>query len=145
MFSGSVEERLRRFLLLLAVTVFLAATVELVLEDHTKEALQFIPFGLCALALVALGAALLRPGRGTLRALRVAMVVVTLGGMFGAGIHLWENYQFAHDIRPNGALLDIAVATLKGAAPLLAPGVLIFGALIALLATYYHPGLKRRA
>ena len=108
-----VEDRLRRFLLVLAILVFLATLAELVLEEHTKEALQFIPFGLCALGLIAVGWALLRPERRTMLALRWAMLVVMLGGMFGAGIHLFENFQFEQEVFPNAPVGDLLIATLK--------------------------------
>ncbi len=71
------------------------------------------------------------------------MVIVGLGGLTGMSIHMLENFSFERDIRPNAALLDTLVATLKGAAPLLAPGVLVFAAMIALAATYYHPALEK--
>ncbi|MBI1259958.1 MAG: hypothetical protein GC204_21020 [Chloroflexi bacterium] len=141
--NETVEGRLRRFLLLLTITVFLATLVELILEEHTKETLQFIPFFLCALGLIAVTAALLRPQRKTLLVLRVSMIIVALGGVVGVATHLLNNYEFEQEIRPTAALADLIVATLKGANPLLAPGVLIFGALIALLATYGHPALAK--
>jgi hypothetical protein len=75
--------------------------------------------------------------------LRIAMVIVGLGGMIGMGIHMLENFTFEQDIRPNEALIDTLVATLKGAAPFLAPGVLVFAAIVALAATYYHPALGK--
>ena len=42
---------------------------------------------------------------------------------------------------PNAALMDAVLNGLKGASPLLAPGTLIFAALLALIATYRHPAL----
>src|SRR4051812_19368684 len=114
MMKGTVEERLRRFLLALAICVFLATLVELVLEEHTKETLQFVPFVLCAIGLIAAGAVLRHPVRRTLLALRAAMIVVALGGAIGAGIHLWRNFEFERDVRPNAAFTALVVATLKG-------------------------------
>lgn len=142
---AAIETRLRRFLLALTLLVFVATTIELVLEEHTEEPLQLVPFVLCAAGLLAVGGALLRPERRTLLTLRIVMVIVALGGMLGAGIHLINNYQFEQEIRPAAALADLIVPTLKGANPLLAPGILIFGALIGLAATYYHPALGKRA
>ena len=141
---AAIEERLRRFLVILTIFVFLATIVELVLEEHTQEALQWIPFVLCAAGLIATIAALLRPERRTLLALRVTMLIVALGGIVGAGIHLLRNFQFEQEIRASADFSDLIIPTLKGASPLLAPGVLIFGALIALAATYYHPALGKR-
>src|SRR3954466_307794 len=115
--TESVEGRLRRFLLLLTIMIFLATLAELILEEHTKETLQFIPFFLCAIGLIAVSAALLRPQRKTLIALRTSMVVVALGGMIGVAIHLINNFEFEQEIRPNSALSDLIIATLKGANP----------------------------
>lgn len=144
MTAARIEGRLRRMLLVLAGLVFTATLVELVLEEHTKETLQFVPFVLCVVGLLAVISALARPGARTLLALRWTMVVVALGGMFGAFIHLRGNLLFEQEIRPNAETGELIVAMLKGAAPLLAPGILMFGALIALAATYYHPSLGKR-
>ncbi len=76
--------------------------------------------------------------------MRIAMLVTVAGGVFGMAIHLYTNFTFEQDIRPNAAVGDLILSTLKGAAPLLAPGILVFAALIALIATYYHPLLGRR-
>jgi hypothetical protein len=138
-----VVQRLRTFLMALAGFTFFATVIELLLEDHTKEALQYVPFALCIIGFIAILGALLRPERANIFRLRIAMVVVGLGGMIGMGIHMLENFTFEQDIRPNEALLDTLLATLKGAAPLLAPGVLVFAAMIALAATYYHPALEK--
>src|SRR4051812_13324404 len=55
---AAIESRMRRFLLILTIFVFLATLVELVLEEHTKETLQFVPFALCAAGLIAVVVAL---------------------------------------------------------------------------------------
>lgn len=141
MIAPDADLRLRQFLLLLTGFSLLATLVELVLEEHTGETLQLVPFALCGMGLAAVAAVLLRPGRSSLRALRIVMIVVGLGGVIGAGIHLLKNYQFEQEIRPNAAATELVMHTLQGAAPLLAPGVLLFAALVALAATYYHPAL----
>jgi hypothetical protein len=143
MTSVALLSRLRQFLLVMTALVLLAALAELWLEDHTGEALQIAPFVLCGAGLIAVGAALLRPQRATLIALRVAMVPLALGGMVGIGLHLLNNFEFAREIRPNAATSDLVWAAFKGANPLMAPGVLVFAALLAIAATYYHPALAR--
>jgi hypothetical protein len=144
MTAPAVEARIRQFLLILSVLSFGATVTELTLQEHTGELLQWIPFGLCGIGAVAVVAALLRPGRSTMRWLRVAMGIVAVGGLFGAVIHLRENILFEQDIRPNAAALDVVMNALKGASPLFAPAALVFAALIALLATYYHPVFGKR-
>jgi len=140
-----IESRLRRFLLVLTLFIFMGTVVELVLQEHTGETLQLIPFFLCAIGGAAVLAALLRPGRSTLLALRGVMVLVAGGGMLGSVLHLVNNFAFQQEIRPNAAATDLVIETLHGANPLLAPGILIFAAVLALAATYYHPALGKRS
>jgi hypothetical protein len=142
--AATVESRIRQFLLILSILSIGATLTELILLEHTDGLLQLIPFGLSGIGAVVVIAALLRPRRTTLRWLRVAMVIVAVGGLFGVGIHLRENILFEQDIRPNAATLDIIVNAVKGASPLFAPSALVFAALLALLATYYHPVFGRR-
>jgi hypothetical protein len=143
MTRDGVEGRLRRFLLLVTASIFLAMPVELVLEEHTKDTLQLIPFMLCGVGLFTVVAALVRPQKTTLLALRGAMLLVGFGGLLGMGLHLLSNFEFEREIRPNAAMGDAFINTLKGANPLLAPGILVVAALIAVAATYYHPALVR--
>jgi hypothetical protein len=145
MSADAIVARLRLFLLSLSFLSLVVTLTELLLEEHYQELLQLIPFVLGGAGLLALVAALLRPGRATLLALRGVMAGVALGGIIGTGIHLLENAEFAQEIRPNAALGAVLGEALKGAAPLLAPGALIFAALLALAATYYHPLLSSRA
>ena len=136
MTQETVEGRLRRFLLLLTLFIFAGTVAELLLEDHTQEALQFVPFILCALGFIAVMGVLLRPQRSTLLVLRVVMIIVGAGGVVGSLIHLLRNIAFEQEIRPNAALMDAILAGFKGASPLFAPGLLTIAALLALAATY---------
>ena len=145
MIAATIESRIRRFLLILAAFIFAGTLVELWLENHTKEAIQFLPFFLCGLGIITIGAALFRPSKATFRALRVAMTLTAAGGLLGMGFHLWNNYEFEREVRPNAAVGDLILRMLKGANPLLAPGILAFAALMVIIATYYHPVLGKRA
>src|SRR5512134_1182544 len=107
MTTATIESNLRRFLLLMAGLIMLASLAELWLEDHTKEALQIIPFILCGLGVLAIAAALLRPRKATLIALRAAMALLALGGLVGVGVHLLNNLAFEQEIRPNAAAGDL--------------------------------------
>ena len=142
MTNEAVTNRLRFFLLILSVLTLIATLVELVLAEHTSETLQLVPFFLCGAGLVVAFAAMLRPGKGTMTALRVVMVIVALGGLAGIGIHLIENFEFASEVRPTAGTFNQIMAALKGAAPLLAPSTLVFAGLLGLAATYYHPALE---
>jgi hypothetical protein len=142
--SATTESRIRRWLLLLAAFIFLGTVGELILEEHTKETIQYLPFVLCIAGFITVVAVLLRPVRASLLALRITMVLTAAGGALGLVVHVVNNFEFEQEIQPNLAASDLLVATLKGANPLLAPGILAFAAIIALIATYYHPALKRR-
>ena len=143
--SAIIDRRLRRFLLFLSVLALVTTLVELWLQNHDQELLQWLPWGLSGLGLLALIFALVRPNRLSLYLLRGVMAVVGLGSLVGITVHLLRNIEFQQDIHPTQTFSDYFVAALKGAAPLLAPGALLFAALIALAATYHHPALRGAA
>jgi hypothetical protein len=137
-----VAARLRRFLLLLAVLLCLGTLGELVLTEHMEEPLQLVPFILCGAGLVALGLVLKWPQRKTIWGLRLVMVLMVLGGLFGIYEHLAGNWDFAREINQQASGSELLLSTLTGASPALAPGVLIVTAIVAQAATYFHPALK---
>ena len=142
MTSAEILSRLRRFLLAFSVVLFGGAVVELWLVNHREEALQLIPFGLCALGTAAALSALLRPRRATLWLLRGAMALVVCGTLLGIYLHLDGNIDFQREIDPGAPASDMLLSVLSGANPLLAPGILSVAAVIALAATYRHPALS---
>jgi hypothetical protein len=139
-----VERRLRIFLLGIAGCICAGTIVELLLAEHTETAVQLVPFALCGLGLLAVAAALVRPQRATLIALRVVMPLLILGSLLGVYEHIEHNLAFELEIRPGATASDVWLDALKGASPLLAPGVLALAASLALAATYAHPALARR-
>jgi hypothetical protein len=141
MSSTAVEERLRRFLLIIVAFVYLGTLIELVLEEHFKELNQLIPFVLCGLGILAVLAVLFRPQRNTILVMRGIMVVAALGSLLGIYLHLTGNFAFELEMRPNAVPGDVVTQALTGASPLLAPGILALGAVLAIAATYYHPAL----
>ncbi len=145
MSSERLVERLRRFLLAAAGLMCLVTPIELALTEHYGEPAQWIPFILCGLGLVAVGAVWFRPQRLTIWLLRGVMMLMVLGSGLGLGLHLLGNYQFEQEIRPSAAGLEVFLEALKGANPLLAPGILALAGLLALAATTYHPALRSPA
>jgi len=145
MTSKTVEERLRLFLLGLSGVMCLGAIVELWLAGHTQQLIQFLPFVLCGLGLAAVIGVLLRPGRSTIWALRFIMGIAACGSLIGAYEHITSNLEVVREVNPGLALVDALWQAARGAAPLLAPGVLALAALVAMAATYYHPALGNRA
>lgn len=142
MSAEALVQRLRRLLTLLAAFILVGTMIELWLTEHVEEPLQLIPFALCTLGLVMMGVAYSRPRRGTLLALRGTMALVGAGSLLGMYLHLTSNFQFELEIRPNAAAGDVIMEALRGANPLLAPGILVLAAILAIAATYYHPALK---
>lgn len=141
--SDNVLQQLRLFLLGLAGFLFAGTLTELVFLNHTTQPIQFLPFVLCTAGIISVAAVLLRPDRSVLLVLRVVMVFVAVGGAFGATMHLFNNVSVRVQIHPDSSVLEIITAAVAGANPLLAPGILTIGALLALAATYYHQGLAR--
>lgn len=114
-----IVHRLRVFLLALAGCMCIGTVAELWLTEHIESLVQLIPFVLCGLGLLVLGA------------------------LIGAYEHVEHNLAFELEIRPGATPADVWFDALRGASPLLAPGILGLAAVIALAATYYHPALLR--
>jgi hypothetical protein len=141
MTSTTVEERLRAFLFALAGAMCLGTIVELVLANHTKQAIQWLPFALCAAGVAAVAAAWLRPNRGTLWTLRLIMGAAAAGSLIGVYEHITSNLEVVRETKPALALLPALWQAAHGAAPFLAPGILAMAACVAIAATYAHPAL----
>lgn len=136
-----INQRLRFILLLLSTLALLVTLADLWLQNHNQSWVQFIPWALGGAGLTASIANLIWPGKNTVLALRGVMTLLVLGGLTGMVIHLKGNLEFQQEIHPTAALESFWLNAIKGAAPILAPGALIFAALVAILATYQHPAL----
>ena len=77
-----------------------------------------------------------RAGRGATRVLRAVAAVIALGGLLGMYFHLTGNLAFAREIQPNATATAVLADALRGAAPLLAPGILTIAAMLAVAGTY---------
>lgn len=139
-----VNKRLRHFLLFLTLSIFIGVPIELWFTKHTESPVQFIPFILSGLGILALVTVMIRPMRVTIWTLRMVMALVALGGLFGIFEHFEHNLAFELEIRPNAVASEVVLDALSGANPFLAPGILALAAVLALAATYYHPVLTQR-
>jgi hypothetical protein len=144
MSTTTIEQRLRTFLLGLAGWMCVGTIAELFLAKHYEDLVQFVPFVLCGVGLIAVVAALRRPRRATLLALRGVMGLLMAGSLLGMYEHLANNFAFELEMRPSASWSDVWFQALRGAAPLLAPGILAVAAVLAIAATYAHPALARR-
>lgn len=138
MSAAEILQQLRRFLLLLSVMLFGAALVELWLVGHTEDWIQWIPFGLSTAGSIASLLMLFLPGRSTVRILRICMVVVVLGTLFGIYQHIAGNIALEREIDPKATTSRVVSRGLSGGNPLLAPGILAIAAVLALAATYRY-------
>ena len=136
-----VENRLRRYLLLLSISIFPMTVIELWLTEHTEATNQLIPFFVSGLGFLAIIAVFLRPNRRTLIALRIIMGIVIFSSVLGIYFHLTGNFEFELEIRPNAVASEVIMDALKGANPLLAPGILALAGFLGIAATYQHPKL----
>ena len=138
MSAAEVLNRLRRFLLVLSLFLFGGALVELWLVGHTKELVQWIAFALAGVGALAAAVVLFRLRPITVRVLRVCMIVVVLGSLFGMYEHFSGNVAFAREVKPNSTTSELFWRGLQGGNPLLAPGMLAVTAILALSATYRY-------
>ena len=136
--AAEVLRRLRKFLLVLALLLFVGALVELWLVGHTKEFVQWIAFVLAGVGALSVTMTLFHFGPATVRLLRVCMIVIALGSLFGIYQHISGNVVFAREINPDSSTSQLFWRGLQGGNPLLAPGVLAVAALLALSSTYRY-------
>lgn len=134
--ATEVLRQLRRFLLLLSVLLFGGAIIELWLVNHTDGWLQWIPFFLSAAGSVASIIVLFRIQPITVVVLRVCMIVIMLGTLFGIYQHVAGNLALEREINPGASTSRLIKRSLQGGNPLLAPGILAVAAMVALCATY---------
>lgn len=134
--TAEVLRQLRRFLLVLSVLLFGGAIVELWLVGHTEDWLQWIPFVLSLSGSIVSLVVLFRTQPVTVRALRVCMIIIVLGTLFGIYHHVAGNLALEREINPGATTARLVKRSLQGGNPLLAPGILAIAALLALSATY---------
>lgn len=108
---------------------------ELALTEHWHDRWQYIPFGLCAIGLLASLIALRWTTPAAQAVVRVLSVLMVVGAGVGMYQHVAANYRFESEIRPSLAITELVLPALMGASPVLAPGALaLFGALLWLTA-----------
>src|SRR6266496_904930 len=142
MSSEIILARLRQFLLIISAIVFVMTVTELIFLSHWSETIQLLPFALSGLGLIALAFAYLRPSQWTITGLRWSMIVIAVCSLIGVYEQMANNLGFRMEIQPNSTTWELVMATLEGANPVLAPGILMLGALIGLAATYRHSALE---
>lgn len=140
--GGETEARLRLILCSLAVLTFLFTPLELILLEHTEEWIQFVPFVASFFGLVAAGWVMVEPTSMRIRGARWLSVAIVSSGILGTVQHVLHNLELELEIRPGSSWTEVFVDALHGAAPSLATGILILGALAILGASYDHPAVR---
>ena len=136
--------RIRQFLLIISAAVFIMTVTELFFLSHWTETIQLLPFALSGWGLIVLGMAYFKPSPTTINVLRWSMIVIGLCSLIGIYEHMANNLGFQMEIQPNATPWELIMATLEGANPVLAPGILMLGAAIGWTAAYQHSALKTK-
>jgi hypothetical protein len=134
--------RIRQFLLIISAGVFIMTVTELFFLSHWTETIQLLPFILSGGGLTTLLLAYFRPSARTINVLRWSMIVIGLCSLIGVYEHMANNLGFQLEIQPNATTWELIMATLEGANPVLAPGILMLGAAIGWTAAYQHSALE---
>jgi len=142
--------RLRRCFLGLAAGGVVGTAVELALSRHWNSAVQLIPWATLAVMVVGLVLLVARPGRRSMRTVRMLAAAVLLAAAFGVFEHASANYDAGPlDFRYTSKWATMSAASRwwaaasqsVGPSPMLAPLVLAQSALCLVFATLGHPAL----
>ena len=134
--------RIRQFLLIISAAVFIMTVTELFFLSHWTETIQLLPFALSGWGLIVLALAYFKPSSTTINVLRWSMLVIGLCSLIGIYEHMANNLGFQMEFQPNATTWELIMATLEGANPVLAPGILLLGAAIGWTAAYQYSALK---
>jgi hypothetical protein len=136
-------ERVRAFLHLMALLLFLGTIGELLSVKHYGEPIKLVPFALCGLGILAVVAVWTRPTRATLLGVRAVMIVTMFGSLLGVYEHIQGNLELAREIHRRATTMQRIKQTLTGRDPIAAPGMLAVAALLLLAATFVTTALAR--
>lgn len=134
--------RLRTFLYLMALGLFLGTIAELLMVKHYGETLKLVPFALCGVGCVVIFVVWLRPQRLILLAVRVLMLGIMAGSLLGVYEHIQGNLEFAQEIHRHATTMARIKQVLTGHNPIAAPGMLAVAALLLIAATYVTSALS---
>ena len=134
---------LRGTLLVLFIVGSVGTGVELFLLGHTEDTWQWTPLVLMGLGVPALGWLLVAPGRASGRAFQTTMGLFLLSGIIGLALHYKGNAEFELEMYPSMDGWKLFWEVVRGATPVLAPGMMIELGLLGLAYTYRHPAFPR--
>jgi hypothetical protein len=133
----------RRILLAVLLVGMGGTAIDLLLLKHDEEPLQLIPLVLLGAAGAAAVWQAVRPGRGSLSALQIVMLLFILAGGLGVYFHFAANVAFQREVDPSIAGMALFWKAMAAKTPpALAPGSMVQLGLIGLAYTYRHPSGK---
>ena len=139
---------LRRGLLWVAALTTAGTGVELAVERHWTQPVQFVGWGAVGLLALALALLVRAPSRGRIRLARIIAAAVLFCAAWGVWEHVYSNYDAGPLDYRYGETWDslseasrwwLAITKTVGPSPPLAPGALSQASLCVLLATLRHP------
>jgi hypothetical protein len=142
--SSTIEQRLRRLMLLLAAIGLTGLVVELAAIGHYEEPWQVAPLVVVGASLAAMLGHVLRPGAIGVVILRAAMALVVLVGLTGVLMHYQGTVEFQLEVSPDLSGWPLLMKALHAKSPpVLAPGAMAQLGLLGLVYTYRHPVFGR--
>ena len=124
--SADRVESLRQWLFWVLVLGLVGTETELLLLEHYEDPWQFIPLVLIVCAIAVLVWHARRPDAGSLRAMRILMVLFVLAGFIGLALHFRGAAAFQRETDPAIGTWDLVKKVMRAKAPpVLAPGVML--------------------
>jgi hypothetical protein len=121
---------LPRLLLAIFFMGLLGTATELLFLEHYEDVKQFIPLVALVIGGAIGGWYAARPGAASLRAFRAVLMLFGVSGAVGLFLHYRGNVEFELERDATLRGLPLIWEVLRGATPALAPGTMIFLALI---------------
>lgn len=139
--AETVLDRLYKFFIGFGIFVFIGTLVELSQLDHTREALQYLPFVLLTIGIIIAVLMFFKTGPAFHKVLMVGMWVVAVGGVIGMFVHVTGNLEGVLEGGQTMAFAQTVKQAIGGRNPLLAPGTLTIGAAMILAVNYARNAL----
>jgi len=149
--TDTAAPALRRGFLWLGAASLIGITVELAVERHWTQPVQFVAWAAVVIAAVALMLAAWSPSRTRLRGAQILAALVIICALFGIWEHVEANYDAGEldyrtadtwETTPEATRWWLAISKSIGPSPPLAPAALAEASLCVLLATWRHPALR---
>ena len=121
---------LQRLLLAIFAGGVVGTCAELALLEHYEDVKQLIPFLIGAAGLVVGLWYWRRPGPASAGGFRIVLVAFAVSGALGLWFHYAGNVEFEREMYPELTGAALVWQSLTGATPTLAPGAMLFLALV---------------